>query len=92
MAYWSSVTQRRTRKLSLMVLTDDSVFVSCMMMERYSRKVTSKLLGTVAAEVVVVARAADCGLGGNSIGSKICPRVKYRVSLPIMQRGFSEKF
>ena len=28
LAYWSSVTQSRTRKLSLIVLTDDSVFVS----------------------------------------------------------------
>ena len=44
---WSSVTQSRTRKLSLIVLTDDSVFVSCIMMDRYSRNVTSKLLGTV---------------------------------------------
>ena len=29
LAYWSSVTQSRTRKLSLIVLTDDSLFVSC---------------------------------------------------------------
>ena len=28
LAYWSSVTQSSTRKLSLIVLTDDSVFVS----------------------------------------------------------------
>lgn len=54
-ANWSSVTQSKIRKLSLTVLRDDSDLVSCMIMERYSRKVTRRLLGVEAAAAAAAA-------------------------------------
>ena len=45
LAYWSSVTHIRIRKLNLTVDKLDSVLVSCMTMEQYSRKATRRFEG-----------------------------------------------